>query len=165
MPTLPDLKTILYATDLGGEHTYPVFRTALSIARKYDADIIMVHVVEPMSPAIQAVVDTYLTEVDAKKVYQDGMKSVLGTMKERLKQYCEKELGTHNVGNVNVSEILVTSGKTSEEIVRVAEKHCADMIVIGKSTSNIMGSDVAGSVARRVPRYTNIPVLIVPNIA
>jgi len=164
MPTLPDIKTILYATDLGGDHTIPVFRSALSIARKYDANIVMVHVVEPMSPAIQAVVDTYLTEFDATKVYQDGMKSVLDTMKARLKAFCEKELGTHDVDNVNVKEMLIVSGKTSEEIVRVAEKHCADLIVIGKSTRNIMGSDVVGSAARRVPRYTNIPVLIVPNV-
>lgn len=165
MPGLPDIKTILYATDLKGEHTKPVFRTALSIARKYDANIIMVHVVEPMSSAMQTVVDTYLTEFDAKKVYQDGMKSVLDTMKTRLKSFCEEELDTHSVDNVNVKEMLIVSGRTSEEIVRVAEEHCADLIVIGKSTRNIMGTDVVGSAARRIPRYTNIPVLIVPNLS
>ena len=58
---------------------------------------------------------------------------------------------------------VMTSGNTSEEIVRVAEEHCADLIVMGKSTGNILGSDLVGSTARRVPRYTNIPVLIVPN--
>ena len=74
MQTLPNYKTILYATDLG-EHTKPVFRTALSLAIKYDAKIIMLHVVEPMSSAIQAVVDTYLTEIDAKKIYRDNLQS------------------------------------------------------------------------------------------
>ena len=83
MPNLPEYKTILYATDLG-ENTRPVFRNALSVARKYGANIIMLHVVEPMSPAIQAMVDTYLTDVDAKKVHQDGMRAVLEKMKERL---------------------------------------------------------------------------------
>ena len=160
---LPDIKTILYATDLEGEHTAPVFRTTLAIAEKFDADIIMVNVVEPMSPAIQAVVDTYLTEFDAKKVYQDGMKKVLDTMKSRLKEFCDKELDSRSDRNVNVKEMLIVSGKTSEEIVRVAEKHCADLIVIGKSTKDIQGADLVGSTARRVPRYTNIPVLIVPN--
>ena len=164
MPGLPDIKTVLYATDLGGDHTRPVFRMALSIARKYGADIIMVHVVEPMSPSVQAVVDTYLTEIDAKKVHQDGMKLVLDTMKSRLKKFCEDELGTHNIGNANVKELLIASGKISEEIVRVAEEHGADLIVIGKSTRHIMGSEVTGSTARRIPRYTNIPVLVVPNV-
>ena len=160
---LPEFKTIVYATDLGGDHTAPVFRTALSIAKKFNAKIIMVHVVEPMSPAIQAVVDTYLTEFDAKKVYQDGMKSVLETMKSRLKQFCDDELDSRADDNINVKEMLIVSGNTSEEIVRVAEEHCADLIVMGKSTGNILGSDLVGSTSRRVPRYTNIPVLIVPN--
>lgn len=160
---LPEFKTIVYATDLGGDHTAPVFRTALSIAKKFNAKIIMVHVVEPMSPAIQAVVDTYLTEFDAKKVYQDGMKSVLETMKSRLKQFCDDELDSRSDDNINVKEMLIVSGNTSEEIVRVAEEHCADLIVMGKSTGNILGSDLVGSTSRRVPRYTNIPVLIVPN--
>lgn len=163
MAILPEFKTILYATDLGGEHTRPVFGTALSLANKYDADIIMVHVVEPMSSAMQAVVDTYLTEFDAKKVYQDGMKSVLETMKARLKKFCDEELDSHSADNIHVKEMLIVSGKTPEEIVRVAEEHCADLIVIGKSAGKILGGDVAGSVARRIPRYTTIPVLIVPN--
>jgi nucleotide-binding universal stress UspA family protein len=59
--------------------------------------------------------------------------------------------------------MLIASGNTSEEIVRVAEEHCADLIVMGKSTGSILGSDLVGSTARRVARYTNIPVLIVPN--
>jgi nucleotide-binding universal stress UspA family protein len=159
MAILPEFKTILYATDLGGEHTKPVFAAALSLANEYDADIIMVHVVEPMSMAMQAVVDTYLTEFDAKKVYQDGMKSVLETMKARLKNFCDEELGSHSTQNVHVKEMLIASGKTSEEIVRVAEEHDADLIVIGKSTR----TGVVGSTARRVPRHTNIPVLIIPN--
>ena len=160
---LPEFKTIVYATDLGGDHTAPVFRTTLSIAKKYDANIIMVHVVEPMSSAIQAVVDTYLTEIDAKKIYQDGMKSVLETMKSRLKQFRDDELSSRDDQDVHVKEMLIASGNISEEIVRVAEEHCADLIVMGKSTGNILGSDLVGSTARRVPRYTNIPVLIVPN--
>lgn len=162
MPDLPNYKTILYATDLG-ENTRPVIRHALSIARMYNAKIIMLHVVEPMSSAMKAVVETYLTEIDAKKVQRDGMQAVLGRMKERLAKFCGEELESHSLKNARVSEILVVSGKISEEIIRVAEEHLADLIVIGKSTRNIMGSEVVGSVARRVPRYSHIPVIIVPN--
>ena len=60
--------------------------------------------------------------------------------------------------------MLVVSGKTSEEIVKAAEKYHADMIVLGKSTRRIFGNEVVGSAARRVPRYSNIPILIVPNM-
>ena len=162
MPTLPEFKTILYATDLGSQ-TRPVFRSALSVARKYEAEIIMLHVVEPMSTALQAVVDTYLPEVDAKAVYKDGMKSVLENMKKRLEAFRREEIGAHDIKNARIKEMLVVSGKTSEEILRVADKYLADLIILGKSTRNIMGSDVAGSVARRVSRHSNIPVMIIPN--
>lgn len=162
MPLLPEYKTILYATDLG-DHTKPVFRAALSIARKYDAEIIMLHVVEPISYAMQAVVDTYLTEFDAKQIYKDNLHAVLGEMKKRLQNFCEEELDSHSLKSSHVKEILVVSGRTSEEILRVSKEHQVDLIVLGKSTRNILGSDVSGSAARRVSRYTNLPVLVVPN--
>jgi nucleotide-binding universal stress UspA family protein len=163
MKELPGFKTILYATDLG-EHMRPVFKTALSLAIKYEAQIIMIHVVEPMSSAIQAVVDTYLTEIDAKKVHQDGMREVLQTMKSRLSKFCEEELGSKEQQNLHVKEVLVVSGRPSEEIVRVAGKQNADLIIIGKATHHVLGSEVAGSTSRRVTRYSNIPVLVVPNV-
>ena len=162
MPDLPTFKTILYASDLGA-NTRPVFRSALSIARKYEADIIMIHVVEPMSPATQAIVETYLADVDAKKVYKDNMKEVLSTMKKRLLKFSEEELSSNNIESVQVREILVKSGKTSEEIIKAAEKYKVDLIILGKSTRSIFGSDVAGSAARRVSRYSPVPVMIVPN--
>ncbi len=159
---LPEFKTILYATDLG-EHTRPVFRTAISLARHYEADIIMMHVVEPMSSAAQAIVETYLTDMDAKKIYQDNMRSVLQTMKSRLETFCDEEVQSRNRQDIRVREMLVVSGRPSEEIIRTAQKQEADLIVMGKSTRRIFGTDIVGSTARRVPRYATIPVLIVPN--
>ena len=159
----PTIKTILYATDLG-ENTRPVFRTALSLAKAYNATIIMVHVVEPMSSSLIAVVDTYLSEVDAKKIYQDNMQSVLESMKVRLQKYCEEEHGSQKASTLPISEMIVLSGRTSEEILKTAEKKKADMIVLGKSTKKLFGEHVAGSAARRVSRHSRVPVVIVPNI-
>jgi nucleotide-binding universal stress UspA family protein len=162
MPTLPEYKTIVYATDLG-DNTRPVFRTALSLARKYEAKIIMLHVVEPMSSSMQAVVDTYLTEIDAKKVYKDNLQAVLVKMKQRLKDFCRDELNSHEFKSSHVDEMLVVSGRPSEEIIKKAREHHADLIVLGKSSRNVLGSDVSGSTSRRVSRYSNIPVLVIPN--
>ena len=41
MKNNPVVKKILYASDLG-EHTRPVFRFALSLADKYDAEVYVV---------------------------------------------------------------------------------------------------------------------------
>ncbi len=164
MKTLPEFKTILYTTDLG-DNTRPVFRTALSLARKFDARVIMLHVVEPMTSAMQAVVDTYLPAGEAEKVYQDGMKSVLDEMKNRLESFCGDELESPQELARLVKDILVVSGRTSEEILKIAKKYKADIIVMGKSTRSVFGSDVSGSSTRRVSRHSTIPVLMVPNVS
>lgn len=163
MKTLPEFKKILYTTDLG-DNTRPVFMTALSLARQFDARIIMLHVVEPMTSAMQAVVDTYLPAGEAEKVYKDGMKSVLSEMKNRMETFCRDELESPKDLAGLVEEILVVSGRTSEEILKTAEKHKVDIIVMGKSTRSVFGSDVSGSSTRRVSRHSTIPVLMVPNI-
>jgi nucleotide-binding universal stress UspA family protein len=163
MSALPEFKSILYATDLG-KNTRPVFKSALSLATKYKAGIIMLHVVEPMSSAMQAVVDTYLPEGEAEKVYKDGMKSVLSEMKKRLQDFSKEELDTPDQAAGLVKEILVVSGRVSEEILKAAKKYDADIILMGKSSRSVLGSEVAGSSTRRVTRHSNIPVLIVPNI-
>lgn len=163
MDKTPTIKNILYATDLG-DNTRPVFRTALSLARAYDAAIVMVHVVEPMSSSLRAVVDTYLSEIDAKKIYQDNMQSVLELMKVRLRKYCEEELGSQKLSSLPISDMIVISGRNSEEILKTAEVKKADMIVLGKSSRKILGNELTGSTARRVSRHAKVPVVIVPNI-
>lgn len=156
----PEVKTILYTTDLGG-HTRPVFRHALSIANHYDANIIMLHVVEPMSETVKAIVNTYLTRELTDEAQKDGMKDVLSFMKKRLKEFYEDECELRD--QKRVKEIMVVSGKPSEEILRVAEEDNADMIIMGKSTRKVRGIRVMGSTARRVSRMSRLPVLVVPN--
>lgn len=157
----PEISNILYVTDLG-KQTRPVIRHALAIARQYDATITMLHVVEPMGAAAKAVVSSYLSKELTDEVQKAAMQDTLVTMKNRLKKFytdeCEIDLDSKRV-----KEVIVVSGKPSEEILRVAEEDHADMIVMGKSTRKVRGIRVMGSTARRVSRISRIPVLIVPN--
>ena len=50
---MPQIKKILYATDLTKNSTY-AFYFAIDLARKHDAKIIILHCVEPISPSIYA---------------------------------------------------------------------------------------------------------------
>mgnify|MGYP001829239115 CR=1 FL=1 len=160
MQNNPEVKIILYATDLGGQ-TRPVIRHALSMAEHYDASIIMVHVVEPISEAAKAVVNTYLPKELTDEIQKEGMVKLLADMKVRLEKFYEDECGIGD--QPRVKEVLVVAGKPSEEILRVAEEDNADMIIMGKSTRKVRGVRVMGSTARRVSRMSRIPVLVVPN--
>jgi nucleotide-binding universal stress UspA family protein len=161
MKNKPEVSTILYATDLG-KQTRPVFRHALAMAGLYDAKIIMLHVVEPMSETTMAVVNSYLSKELTDEVQKETMQKIIVTMKERLKKFYDDEC-VEGKQSVWVKEVLVVAGKPSEEILRVAEEEKVDLIVMGKSTRKVRGVRVMGSTARRVSRMSAIPVLIVPN--
>lgn len=161
MTPKPEIKTILYASDLGGG-TRPVFRHALDMAEHYDAKIIMVKVVEPMSDAARAVITSYLSKDVTTEMQQDVMKDILVRMKERVQTFYREE-APEGVYSARVSDAMVVAGKPSEEILRIAEEENADMIIMGKSTRKVRGIRVMGSTARRVSRMSTVPVLIVPN--
>jgi nucleotide-binding universal stress UspA family protein len=164
MDSIPFVKTILYTTHLGDpEHTRPVFRHAISLARHYDAEIIIVHVVEPLSKTARDVIKTYLSDEAAEKIQKDDMRQVLEQLKLRLKKFCEEELESSKMDDSKVRELLIVAGDPSEEILKTSKKHKADIIVIGKSTDSVFGSTVMGSVARRVTRLAEVPVFVIPN--
>lgn len=161
MKKQPEISTILYATDLG-DHTRPVFRHALAMARQYGAKIIMLHVVEPISETALSVINTYLAKDLTDDVQKEAMKKIIVNMKERLKKFYNEECGDGNQ-SVWIKEVLVVAGRPSEEILRVAEEDKANIIIMGKSTKKVRGVRVMGSTARRVSRMADIPVLVVPN--
>ena len=162
MYSIPDVKTVLYATALG-LHTRPVFRYAISLARQYNARITLLHVVEPLSNEARAVIETYISVEAADRAQKDNLEQALEKIKVRLQKFCTEEMESCKIDVSKVHEILVVAGDPSEEILRVADKNKADIVVMGKSTGSVFGATVMGSVARRVTRHAKVPVLVVPN--
>jgi len=161
MVPAPNIQTILYATDLG-ENTRPVFRLAVSQARRYNARLLMLHVVEPLGSTGTAIIANYLSGEAADRINKDMAHDILAIMKQRLDTFCKEELAAFGLDRTPVTEILVASGNPSEEILEVAKKYQADMIVMGTSTRSFLGSALMGTTARRVARHSTIPVLLVP---
>jgi len=157
----PQIATILYATDMGGE-TRPVFRFAIDMAKHYNAEIIMLHVVEPIGETARAVISNYLDQSVSRELEKKSMKNVLEKMKERLGKFYSEECDSDEKSSVSIREVMVVSGRPSEEILRVAEDENIGMIVMGKSSRKVRGIGVMGSSARRVSRLSKIPVLVIP---
>ena len=162
MSTIPEIKTILYATDLG-RHMRPVFRHAIGLAQQLNAQIIMLHVVEPMGSTAEAVISAYLPNKKADQLERDGMKKILKQMKGRLEDFCKEELELCDKKGAMVKEILVTTGRPADRIPQEAEKHQADMIVMGSWSEGFIGHGLIGSTARHVTQISHLPVLVVPN--
>jgi nucleotide-binding universal stress UspA family protein len=163
MSEMPRYKTILYATDLG-ERMRPVFRHAISLARQYQANIIMLHVVEPLGSTSEAVLSIYLPERKPDELQHEANKKVLARMQQRLEKFCKEEGELCGKGSPNVSDVIVIAGHPAEEILHQAQKHHADLIVMGSFGKHILGRHVLGSTARYVTQSSPVPVLIVPNI-
>ncbi len=159
--SIPTYKTILYATDLGGEMR-PVFRHALSLARQYRAKILMLHVAEPLGTTGEWVLNAYLP--DKKQALQSEkkiLKKVLKRMRRRLEKFYQDELIEGDDDQL-VSDILVVSGQPAEQIMRQAEKYKADIIVVGSHVNRVLSSALLGSTARKLTQHADRPVLVVP---
>jgi nucleotide-binding universal stress UspA family protein len=154
---IPQIKKILYATDLSRNSAYAFFY-AVDMAKKHDATIVILHTVEPIP-----------------HVYTDGGASVLrsiekqqqatdtGDLKERIQNFCkiiEKQAGFPCVELV--SKILVPLGYPAEEILKAADDEGCDAIVLGSHGKGFLRQTFLGSVSVSVLERTRKPVFIIP---
>ena len=155
--SIPTYKTILYATDMG-KHMRPVFRHAISLAEKYQAHIIMLHVAEPLGTTGMAALELYMPD-QMDSFRKDDLKILLSTMKKRLEAFNAEELGEESE---LVSSVAVVSGHPAEEIAKFAVAKDVDMIVVGTHTNDSLSSLFLGSTARKLIHVCDRPVLVVP---
>ncbi len=159
--TIPRIRTILYPTDLGA-HMRPAFRYAISLARQYQAGIVMLHVLEPMSTSSQRLIESYLTKKEAAKLRVEGLQKVEKKMRKRLSRFCEEEMGVPADKCELISGVVVVMGTPAETIIREAEERGADLIVMGTHTDASFGHWLIGSTARKLTQISKLPVLVIP---
>ncbi len=155
--SIPTIKTILYATDLG-KNMRPAFRYAISIARQYQAKIIMLHVAEPIGNTGMAVLELYVPDM-SDDFEQEELRGILKNMEKRLEVFYTDELGEDSD---LVSDVAVVTGRPAEEIKKYATTHNVDLIVMGTHTSSGFGGSLLGSTARKLINVSDRPVLVVP---
>jgi nucleotide-binding universal stress UspA family protein len=137
------LKTIVVATDLGGQS-----EAALDYARKlaaaYGARIVLAHGLDPLQ---YAVVDEIPEIVLARLT--DEARAVLDTLAADLIRE-----GIH-------SHSEVRQGAVAQMLVEVALQYGAGLIVIGTEGRRGVGPVIVGSIAEQVVRLAPCPVLAV----
>ena len=158
--SIPKYKTILYATDLG-DHMRPVFRHAISLARQYDANIIMIHVVEALDETGEWVLRTYLPEA-ADTFRKKSLKKILKKMEQRVMEFYQDELSDKDRKGGMVSDIVAVAGDCAEQIHKHAESLDVDLIVMGTHTDDSLGHGLLGSTECKLTHISKRPVLVVP---
>jgi nucleotide-binding universal stress UspA family protein len=142
-----NLKRILVPTDFS-ESARHALTYAVSFAREYEAEIVLLHVVENLTVGYAS----------------DLFPVPLAEVFEEISGYAKLELGKLaaevRAKGAQVREQVV-QGKPSAEILRVGREETVDMIVLGTHGKGLLDQALFGSTAERVLRKAPCPVLTV----
>ena len=158
---IPKIKKILYTTDLSKNSAY-AFRYAMSLAEKYDGEIAILHVIEPIPPIAKHYMKIYVDEAKWEEKIKYEQDLAIEQIKKRIEEFCKQETRDAPQCLTLVSTILVRPGHPVEEILRAAEEEDCGMIVLGTHGKGFLKQTFLGSVARSVLDRAKNPVFIVP---
>ncbi len=152
---IPQIKKILYATDLSENSSY-AFLFAIDMARTHNAKIVILHAIAPI-PAEVSFVDVL------KRVEKKDRSETIKQIQKHLTGFCEKTEAQIGPPCAKlVSKILVPVGHPPEEILKVADKEGCDVIVLGTHGKGFLAHTFLGSVSNAVLHRTRKPVFIIP---
>lgn len=168
--TLPQIKKILFTTDLSPE-TRNAFNYAVGIANRYGARLTLLFVMEA-TPQIRSedfrdflgeerwaeVRQSHEQEIRqaliGKKRESVMIREALGEMLSAAQEKLERK-------DPNDDEIMVVEGDVVDSILREVRTKEFDLVVMGYHARGRMEKAVMGSVTRSVLRRIGVPVLLV----
>ncbi|MHB8764739.1 MAG: universal stress protein [Deferrisomatales bacterium] len=155
---IPEIKKVLFATDLSGDARH-AFAYAASEATRHGAGMVLLHVIEKTPASIHAQMQQ-AQERSARDIII-GKRTDFDVIRRALAEFCADA----NAGDARCSfeaqEILVQQGAVAEEILKTAAAKGCDLIVLG-AHQGLLGKTALGSVAKAVLHGAKVPVLIVP---
>ncbi len=139
------IKKILVATDFSAASKQAA-EYAVSLAESAGAEILLVHAIDSLP---YSVTDTF-TVVDHRRALRKTASFLLESLREEL---ARKGIAV---------KTRLAMGPAHEEIVRSARKDKADLIVVGTRGRTGVAHAFLGSVAEKVVRLADRPVVTVP---
>ena len=144
-----DIKRILWPTDYS-DNAAKALPYVVSLAEKYDAEILALHVVEPVT-RMGALADLLATE-EVQKLH------------ERAKEHSNQKLfdtcGEH-MTTCRVMDKRIVVGDVADEILKASENENVDMIILASHGYSGFRRFAFGSVAEKVMSGSKVPVLTV----
>ena len=164
------IKSILFATNLS-ENCRPAFEAAASMATRYQATLILLHVIEKMPEYVEGRLRGLLGIEQWKEIVSGhannarqaliGKKSSSKLIQEALERFCidagidDASCGYHS------REIVVADGEIVEEIIAQSKAYEADLIVLG-ARDGFLSDNRIGQTIKSILRNSKIPVMVVP---
>ncbi|MGF1562779.1 MAG: universal stress protein [Geminicoccaceae bacterium] len=158
---LPQIKTILYATDLDA-HAAKVFRYAVAMAQAYEAKIILLTVMEPLTDTGEALLRGAIPDEELERYRKEGLTRAEQDLHARIEAFCQAELGPDVHESDVIAETRVVRGHPAQVIVDQAKTTGVDVIVMGMHSHSRFEQLFIGSEAHKVVNHSKTPVLLVP---
>ncbi len=147
---MASLKKIAFCTDFSG-NSDQAFDLALDLSRKYQAQLVLVHVVPPLvfpSP----VMEDFISEQANLQFYKDAVQR---SMDQIEATYLAK------MGDYKNALVRVLSGHPASEILNFIEQEKIDLVVMGTHGFTGLAHFFLGSTAEKVVRRATCSVFTV----
>ncbi len=141
-------RKILFCTDFS-ENSEPARKTALDYAKAFNAELIVVHVIDGL---------TGLPVEDP--TFQAHVGEVLQHMKDRADARLE-QISRDCADVLKAVKTYSRTGSPAQEIVHLANEESVDLITMGTHGWTGIRHILLGSVAEKVLRTAKCPVLVV----
>ncbi len=161
-------KKILYASDLSevGRQAFPY---AASIARAYNAELTVFHVVEKREfekYLIGYINDDIWDDIKTRNLQEArelliSRKRDNAVIRDNVEQLHQDVVDEPDEIPQLIYDVEVATGDAVEEIIQYAQSGGYDMVVIAKHGQGADRGSLIGNTARRVIRYCRVPVLAV----
>ena len=160
IPMIPEIEKILYPTDLSETSNF-AFSYAASVANRYDASIIILHILKDVTHSSEELITNVLGENKWQEILGRNKREIIEKIRLRLEDFCEQTRSELSGCPFLVEQILVKIGNPVDEIVQEAAKDVYDMVIMGARGHGAIAGTVMGSVSRRVVRRCKKPVLLI----
>jgi nucleotide-binding universal stress UspA family protein len=157
---IPEIKKILYATDLSPNSAH-AFRYAIKFSKDFKAKVIILHVVKELSEDALITLEAYLGKERRKEFMANRHALRIERIRHRLQVFCDKEFKNDPACAESVASVEVCQGFPEEEILKKADSLQCDAIVMGAHEKGA-NHTFLGTVAKRVLRRSRKPVFIIP---
>ncbi len=158
---LPDIRTILYATDLS-ENAVNAFRYAILLAKKTGAEVHILHVVEKLSNDAVITLQSYVLDAqERERILHERVDKAKKVLQQRLDQFWKQSDEDDRAVQKQIASVNVCESYPVEEILKQANRLSCDLIVMGTHEKGFVRTFL-GSVAKNVLNDSRIPTFIVP---
>lgn len=154
------IRTMLYATDLGVYAPF-VMQHALALARTFNAELYVIHAVEPMGQFAESLLQSYLDEQTLDALHSEGVNTVMATIEQRVLENFRDELG-EEADLALIKAVRVRQGDPAQVILEQAHRLSVDLLIFGSHSAGAGTGVPIGRTAVRLLQLSSVPVYMVP---